>query len=279
MNISLPTKLEIQDAKGNMTTATLEPCYPGYGVTLGNSLRRVLLSSIEGSAITSIKVSGAQHEFSTLPNVKEDLIELVLNIKKIRLKSFSDEPVILKLSVKGEKKVTAGDIEKNAQVEVINSETEIVTLTSKDASLEMELVVEKGRGYVTVEDRSKEKVDIGTILVDSLYSPLVRVGFEIENVRVGDRTDYERLVLKIETDGSITPQEALNQASQILVDHFQFVLENSSAGQTKKAKKAGKEEKAEAEVADAEEEKKAPAEEAEEEKPKKKRGRPKKTDK
>src|SRR3989344_598604 len=134
MNISLPTKLEIQDAKGNMTTATLEPCYPGYGVTLGNSLRRVLLSSIEGSAITSIKVSGAQHEFSTLPNVKEDLIELVLNIKKIRLKSFSDEPVILKLSVKGEKKVTAGDIEKNAQVEVINSETEIVTLTSKDAS-------------------------------------------------------------------------------------------------------------------------------------------------
>ena len=272
MNIPLPTTLEIKEAKDNKATAVLEPCYPGYGVTLGNSLRRVLLSSVGGAAISAVKIAGVQHEFSSLPNVKEDLVEMVLNIKKIRVKSFADEPVILKLNIKGEKKVTAGDIEKNAQVEIINPDAEIVTLTSKDASLAMELVVEKGRGYVTVDDRAKEKVDLGTILVDALYSPLVTVGFEIENVRVGDRTDYERLVLKIETDGSITPQQALNEASRILVDHFLFVSEESGPKEAKKAKKAVKEEEEPA----AEE---AGTEEAVEEAPKKKRGRPKKTDK
>jgi len=240
MNIPLPQNLEIKEAKGNKAEVSIGPCFSGYGVTLGNSLRRVLLSSIEGAAITAVKIEGTQHEFSALPNIKEDMVELVLNIKKIRLKFFSDEPVILKLNAKGEKKVTAADIEKNAQVEIINSDAEIATLTSKDAALEMELIVEKGRGYVTVDDRSKEKIDTGTILVDAFYSPLVSVGFEIENIRVGDRTDFEKLVLKLETDGSITPQEAIAKASEILVEQFQFIFEESTPKEAKKKTKKAK---------------------------------------
>jgi len=229
MRIPLPTNLEIKEAKGNKAIAVIEPCYPGYGVTLGNALRRVLLSSIEGAAITAFKVKGASHEFSTLPHVKEDLVEIILNLKRIRLQVFSDEPVKLNLKVKGEKIVTAGDIEKNGQVEIVSTDAPILTLTDKNAEIEMEITVGKGRGYVTVEERAKEKVDLGTIIIDAIYSPMVSVGFEVDSMRVGEKTDFDRLVLKLETDGSIAPKDALHQASEILVKHFEFVLNNGKA--------------------------------------------------
>ncbi|MFA6304733.1 MAG: DNA-directed RNA polymerase subunit alpha [Patescibacteria group bacterium] len=228
MSILLPTKLEFKEAKGNRATVVVEPCYPGYGVTIGNALRRVLLSSIKGSAITSYKLKGAPHEFTSLPFVKEDAVEISINVKKIRVHVFSDEPVILNLHVKGEKIVTAGDIEKNSLVEIANPDEVIATLTDKGANFEMELVAEKGYGYVTVEDRIKEKVDLGTIMVDAIYSPLTKVGFDVENIRLGERTDFERLVLKIETDGTVTPKAAIAEASDLLLKHFMFVYENSA---------------------------------------------------
>lgn len=269
MSIPLPSNLEIKKSKEHRAQIVIEPCYPGYGVTLGNALRRVLLPSIEGAAITSFKLKGAQHEFSSLPYIKEDVIEIMLNLKAIRLKVFSDEPVILNLKVKGEKVVTAKDIAKNAQVEIINLDQTICAVTDKSSEVEMEFVAQKGRGYVTVEERENEKVDLGTIIIDAVYTPLVNVGFEIENVRVGDKTDYERLILKIETDGTITPEEALKQAADILVNHFQFVS-NGKAEPAAILKEPSKEDIAEplAKAVSV----KAP----EPETAKKKRGRPKK---
>jgi len=255
MNISLPTTLKIENLKEHKAAISIEPCFPGYGVTLGNSLRRVLLSSIEGAAITSFKVVGAEHEFSTLPFVKEDLVEIMLNLKTVRLKMFSDEPVTLSLSIKGEKVVTAGDIAKNSDVEIVNPDAVIATLTDKKASLEMEFIVEKGMGYVTVEERAKEKVALGTIMVDALFTPLVNVGFDIVNVRVGQMTDYEKVVLNVETDGTITPQEAVARANDILVEHFNFIQENISP-RNKKEKKVSDEETEEGEVMEEVKEKK-----------------------
>lgn len=275
MSIALPTNFNLKEAKDNRATVIIEPCYPGYGVTLGNALRRVLLSSINGAAVTAFKIKGAQHEFSSLPHIKEDLVEIMLNLKRIRLKVFSAEPVILNLNIKGEKVVTAGDIQKNAQVEIVNPGAVIATLTDKSASLEMELVAQTGMGYVTVEDRVKEKLDIGTIMIDALYSPLVKVGFEIENIRVGQRTDFDRLILKMETDGTITPATAIAQASEILVNHFQLILNSTQASETKPAA-LELEKEAAAQTSEAEL-KPAKKKEAAEEKPKAKRGRPKKS--
>ena len=274
MSILLPSKLEFKEVKGNRATVTLEPCYPGYGVTIGNALRRVLLSSISGSAVTSFKLKGVMHEFSSLPYVKEDSVGIALNVKRIRVKVFSDEPVILNLMAKGEKIVTAGDIEKNSLVEIANPGQIIATLTDKSADLEMEFIAQKGYGYVTVEERVKEKVDLGTIMVDALYTPLTKVGFDIENIRLGERTDYERLVLHIETDGTVSPKEAMAEASAILLRHFSFVSENSVHQASVKESKAAKiKEKAE------EESVKEEAEEVEAaDKKSKKRGRPKKTE-
>lgn len=268
MSISLPANIEIKQDKDNRAKITIEPCYPGYGVTLGNSLRRVLLSSIEGSAITSFKIVGVKHEFSSLPNVKEDVIEMMLNFKLIRLKVFSDEPVVLNLKVKGEKVVTAKDIEKNSQVEIANPDQVICTLTDKNSEIEMELIAQKGYGYVTVEKREKEKVDIGTIIIDAIYSPVLNVAFDIENVRVGERTDYERLILKVSTDGTITSQDALGQAANILVEQFNFV-------KGAKVKTKSKEKSLEAESPNKDD--LTNSDELEKEKiAKKKRGRPKK---
>jgi len=276
MEITLPSKLEIKDAKNNRAEIILEPCYPGYGVTLGNALRRVLLSSLEGAAIIAFKVNGVMHEFSSLPNVKEDLVEMILNLKRIRLKTYSEEVITLNLKVKGEKVVKAGDIEKNSDVEISNPDQVIATLTDKSAELEMELKVQKGRGYVTVEERSKEKVELGIIMIDALYTPVVNVGFEVEQVRVGGRTDYDKLVMRLETDGSLTPREALTKAAEILVSHFNIVSGESAAADAlaeKEEKESGKavapEVTATAETAAADLEAK----------PVKKRGRPRKTDK
>jgi len=229
----------------------IEGLYTGYGLTLGNSLRRVLLSSLPGAAITQIKIKGAEHEFSTLPGILEDIIEITLNLKKVRFHFYASEPQILALRVKGEKEVTAADIKANAQVEIVNPEAHIATLTNKNAELEIEITVDKGAGYVPAEARKTEKLPIKTIAVDTIFSPVVKVNFSVENMRVGDRTDFNKLKLVIETDGSIYPSSALRKASNILKDHFGKVAEievmederESVAAETKSEKIEKKEKK------------------------------------
>ncbi len=203
----------------------IEGLYRGYGLTLGSAFRRVLLSSLPGAAITQVKVKGVGHEFTTIPNVVEDMVEIALNLKKVRFRIHTWEPQVLTLKVKGERKATAADIEGNANVEVITPEAHIATLTAKGAELDMELTVEKGLGYVPVESRKMEKLPIGVIALDAIFTPVVKVNFVVENMRVEDRTDYNRIRLAITTDGSITPSAALRKACRILQDHFAKVGE------------------------------------------------------
>jgi DNA-directed RNA polymerase subunit alpha len=226
--IPLPKKIDVKKSGDNVAMFTIEPCYPGYGTTLGNALRRVLLSSLEGAAITAVKIEGVNHEFSTIPNVKEDVVEIILNLKTIRFRSFSDEPVTVKLSAKGEKKVTGKDIIVTSDVEVVHTDKVIATLTDKSAVLDMELVIEKGRGYVPVETREKEKRDIGMIAVDAIFTPIRNVNFDVENVRVGQMTNYDRLMLEVITDGTLTPEKAFHEATKILSSHFDFLLNGPS---------------------------------------------------
>lgn len=203
----------------------VEGLYRGYGLTVGNALRRVLFSSLPGAAITRFKVKGAGHEFTTIPGVVEDMVEVGLNLKQVRFRFHADEPQILTLKVKGEKKVTAGDIKGNAQVEIQNPDSYIATLGSKTAELDMELTVEKGLGYEPVETQKKERLPIGMVAIDAIYSPVVNVNFRIENMRVGERTDYNKVRIEIETDGTISPSSALHKAVNILADHFKKIDE------------------------------------------------------
>ncbi len=197
--------------------------YAGYGLTMGNALRRALLSSIQGAAITSAKIKGVGHEFSTIPNIVEDVVEIAINLKRVRFAMYTDEPQILTVHVKGEEKVTASAIEENAQVSVISKDAHIATLTTKGAELDMELTVERGLGYVPVEARKSEKLPIGVVALDAFFSPVTKVNFVVENMRVGDRTDYNKLRFMIETDGSISPSAALRRAAEILQGHFEKV--------------------------------------------------------
>ncbi|OGE89046.1 MAG: DNA-directed RNA polymerase subunit alpha [Candidatus Doudnabacteria bacterium RIFCSPLOWO2_02_FULL_49_13] len=226
-NIQLPKKVSFEDLGDHKYRVVMEPLYPGYGVTLGNSLRRVLLSSLPGAAVVAVKIKGVDHEFSTVPNVKEDVIEIILNLKQVRLKLHSDQPVRLELKVKGEKAVTAGDFKKNSDVEIINSDMHLATLDGKSAELEMEVVVQKGRGYVPVEQRENEKLEIGMIAVDAIYSPVRRVNYEINNVRVGQITNYDELILDLETDGTVSGEDAIDQASSILMQHFALLAKET----------------------------------------------------
>ncbi|MBI2514726.1 DNA-directed RNA polymerase subunit alpha [Candidatus Wolfebacteria bacterium] len=203
----------------------IEGLYAGYGLTLGNALRRSLLSSIPGAAITQIRIKGADHEFSTIPGVLEDIVQITLNLKKLRFRFYAAEPQVLSLKVKGEKKVKAGDIAVNPEVVVVDPDFHIATLTSKNAELDMELTVEKGLGYVPVELRKTEKLPVRTIALDAIFTPIQKINFIVENMRVGDRTDYNRLRLFIDTDGSITPSSALHKAASILKDHFDKILQ------------------------------------------------------
>ncbi|MCX6702901.1 MAG: DNA-directed RNA polymerase subunit alpha [Candidatus Wolfebacteria bacterium] len=203
----------------------IEGLYTGYGLTLGNALRRSLLSSLPGAAITQVKIKGVEHEFSSMPGVIEDTVEISLNLKKVRFRFYAAEPQVLVLKVKGEKEVTAADIKTNSMVEVVNPDAHIATLTSKSAEFEMEITVEKGLGYVPVEARKMEKLPIKTIALDAIFTPVQKVNFVVENMRVGDRTDYNRLKISIQTDGTISPSSALHKASNILKDHFEKVLE------------------------------------------------------
>ncbi len=217
--IHLPALKTVKE-EGNIATFSVEPLFPGYGMTLGNSLRRVILSSLPGAAITGVKIEGVNHEFSTIKNVKEDVVEIILNLKKISVKSHSDEIVTLHLSASGDGVVTAKAFEKNADIELVNPEQIIATLDGKGAKLEMDVQIEKGRGYVPVEKRDGAKLGIGVIAVDALYSPIRRVRYNVESTRVGQMTDLDKLILEVETNGVITPSEAVAQASEILVDHF-----------------------------------------------------------
>ncbi len=220
--IQLPNAAEVTNLGGHKYQVVLEPLYPGYGVTIGNTMRRVLLSSMPGSAITAVKIRFVDHEFSTVPNVKEDVVQIILNLKQVRLRSHSAEPVKLSIKAKGETVVRAADIQKSDLVDVINPDQHIATLDSKNAELEMEITVEQGRGYVPVEAREGEKHDLGTLAVDAIFTPVKSVYFDVSNVRVGQMTNFDKLVLNIETDGSITGMEAVDIASNILVDHFKM---------------------------------------------------------
>ena len=225
--IPLPQKPKIIKKEKNKAVFEIAGLYPGYGVTIGNSLRRVLLSSLEGAAITQAKIKGVQHEFSTIPGVLEDVITILLNLKQLRFKIFSEEPQKGILKVSGEREVKGEDFELPPQVEIVNKSQSIATLTSKSASLEIEVLIEKGVGYQPKEARKKpkEKSEIGTIYLDAIFTPIERVAIKTENMRVGERTDYDRLFLEIETDGTITPEEAFFKANQILLNHFTFLSE------------------------------------------------------
>ena len=223
-SLLLPTKIQFKKGeRPNEGVLVVEPCTPGYGTTLGSALRRVMLSSLPGAAITAVKIRGVDHEFSTMAHVKEDVLEIILNLKAVRMKLFSEEPVKLSLTIKGDKTVTAGDFEKNSDVEIVNPEQTIATLTDKQASLEMEITVSPGRGYRSTEERQKEKLDLGVIGIDALYSPVLNVSYQVEATRVGEKTDYDRLILNIETDGATDPIDACNQAVEILLNHLNLL--------------------------------------------------------
>ncbi len=212
------------------STFEIEGLFAGYGLTISNALRRALLSSLPGAAVTQIKISGIKHEFSTIEGILEDVVEISLNFKKVRFKFFSDEPQILTLEAKGEKEIKAGDIKTNAQVEVVNPDLHIATLTDKKAELKMEITVEKGLGYVPVESRKTEKLPVGVVAIDAIFTPVTKVNFTVENMRVGERTDYNKVEMTIETDGTILPSQALRKASNILKDHFEIISNITGAG-------------------------------------------------
>ncbi len=228
-NIILPSKPKVITEDNVKGTYDIEGLYPGYGHTLGNSLRRIILSSLMGASITTVKIDGVAHEFSTIEGVKEDVIMILLNLKKARFKLSTTEPQIATITVKGAKNVTAGDIKVGGQVEVLNPDLHIATLTDKNASFTVEMTIEKGFGYVPKEVHQKEKVDIGTIALDAIFTPIRRVNYEVENMRVGDRTDYNRLKLSIETDGTITPRRALESSIEIMISQLKAIIGFSEA--------------------------------------------------
>lgn len=217
MDIALPSKMKVISEDGDRGVYEIEGLYPGYGHTLGNSLRRILLSSLPGAAITAVKIDGVDHEFSTVSGVKEDVINILLNLKNIRLKMHTDEPQVLKLSVKGTKKVTAEDIETPSQVEIVTKDAPVATITSKDGKLNIEMTVERGIGYVPREVAVKDKVEVGTLVLDAIFTPVRRVSYDVENMRVGGRIDFNRLRVSLQTDGSISPREAFDKTLEIMI--------------------------------------------------------------
>jgi DNA-directed RNA polymerase subunit alpha len=222
-NISLPSKPRVIAESDRSGTYEIDGLYPGYGYTLGNSLRRIILSSLPGAAITHVKIPGVAHEFSTIEGVKEDVVTLLLNIRKIRFKILTDEPQTIHLDVKGPMTVTAGDLKLPGQVEVLNPEQKICEITGK-VSLELELRAERGLGYIPKELHQKERVEIGTIALDAIFSPIRRVNYEVENMRVGDRTDFNRLRMIIETDGTLEPREALERSIETMIHQLKAIV-------------------------------------------------------
>jgi DNA-directed RNA polymerase subunit alpha len=208
--------------ESNRATFEIEPLSPGFGITVGNTLRRILINSIEGAAITSVRIDGATHEFTTVPGVREDVVTIILNLKQVRLRLHGNEPASLILQKKGPGSVKVSDFKANSAVEFINPDHVIATL-DKGATLSLEVEVKKGRGYSSTESRRDEKLPLGTIAIDSIYSPVTRVNYDIENTRVGNLTNYDRLIMTITTDGSLSPQSVLETASKIAVEHFSII--------------------------------------------------------
>jgi len=242
--ISLPIKPKVIKKGDNRAIFEIDNCYPGYGITIGNAFRRVILSSLPGAAITTVKIKGVSHEFSTIPNVLEDVIQIILNLKQIRFKVNAEIPSLkIELKASGEKEVKAKDIKTTAEIEVVNKDAHIATLTGPKAKLEIELEIGTGLGYVPVEQRKKDKLEIGAIALDAIYTPVKRVNYEIENMRVGDRTDFNRVKIDIETDGSVEPEYAFNRAAEILLEQFGvFMPEGFNVKEEKTEKKAAKKE-------------------------------------
>ena len=222
-HIALPSKPRVVSETERGGTYEIDGLYPGYGYTLGNSLRRIILSSLPGAAVTHVKLPGVAHEFSTIEGVKEDVVTLLLNIRKIRLKLLTDEPQTITLSVKGPKGVTAADLKLPGQVEILNPEQHIADVSGK-VNLEVELRAERGLGYIAKEMHQKERVEIGTIALDAIFSPIRRVNYEVENMRVGDRTDFNRLRIVIETDGTLAPREALESSIKTMIHQLKAVV-------------------------------------------------------
>jgi DNA-directed RNA polymerase subunit alpha len=222
--IIMPSKPRIVLEEENKGIFEIDGLYPGYGHTLGNSLRRIILSSLPGASITSIKIDGISHEFQTMDGIKEDVIVMILNLKKVRFKMISDEPQTVTLSIKGPKEIIAKDIKTGGQVEILNPEIHIVEVTGK-INLNIEMKIEKGLGFISKEILQKEKVDIGTIAVDGIFTPIRRVSYEVENMRVGDNTNYNRLRVLIETDGTLTPREAFLKSIEIMINQLKAVID------------------------------------------------------
>ena len=225
MHIVLPSKPKVVKEEGNNGVFEIDALNPGYGQTLGSSLRRIILSSLQGAAVTTVKIDGASHEFSTLDGVKEDVITILLHLKLVRFKLTTDEPQTVTISVKGANVVTAADIEVSGQVEVLNPEQYICELTDKNAKINIEIGVSRGLGFVSKEDLHKDKMDIGTIALDAAFSPIRRVSYDVSDMRVGDRTNFNRLRISIETDGSITPREALLSSIKIMINQLKSIAD------------------------------------------------------
>ena len=225
--IHTPGLVSVDDHGQSSATFTVEPLHSGYGMTLGNSLRRVLLSSIAGAAVTAFKVEGATHEFTTIPGVKEDVVDIMLNLKGVRFRVYGDDAQTLRITKKGKGKVTAKDIQVNADVEIVNPDHVIATVDDDKANFVMDLVVETGRGYRTIEEGAARKAS-DMIALDAVFSPVLRVRYKVENTRVGQMTDLDKLLLTVDTDGSITPRDAFEEAAAILVNQY-----TALAGQTR----------------------------------------------
>lgn len=223
-NIALPSKPKVVSEEGFKGIYEIDGFYPGYGHTIGNSIRRIILSSLPGAAITQVKISGIGHEFATISGVMEDVINIILNIKKIRVKLHSDEAQTITLKAVGAKTFTAKDIEIPSQVSIMNPEIEILTTTDKNINFTIEMTIEKGLGYIAREDLHKDRIDIGNIALDGVFTPIRRVHYETEDMRVGDRTDFNRLIISIETDGTMSPREALEKAIEIMIVQLKAII-------------------------------------------------------
>lgn len=223
-DLILPSKPRVIRESATAGTYEIDGLYPGYGHTLGNSLRRIILSSLPGAAVTRVKIKGVEHEFSAIAGLKEDVITLLLNIKKLRIRMDADEPITLQLRVKGVHDVKGKDIEVPGQAEILNPELHIASLSEKSSDLDIEMTAEKGLGYVPKEIIQKDRVDIGAITLDAAFTPIKKANYEVENMRVGDRTDFNRLRLSIETDGTITPRQALEKSITLMIQQLKAVV-------------------------------------------------------
>ncbi len=256
--IAKPNKIEFKKGENsNQSIVAIEPLYPGYGMTIGNSLRRILLSSLVGAAVVGVKIKGVNHEFSTIPHIKEDVLEIIMNLKKLKLRMFAEEEIKLELDVHGKKQVKASDIKKNSQAEIINPDLVIADITDMAGSLSMEITVSKGRGYrpvEAVEDKDK-KNEVGYIEMDAVFSPVLIVGLKVKNIRVGKMTNWDKIILNITTDGTISPKDAFVDSVKILIDQFKSLVVKTAepvekeieAAEEKKEKKK-KEEKGKKEI-------------------------------